>query len=155
MKNYKQIPLMEFKKYKLRKQARPIATRSPNHIVLKARLPILRRNHLIIRKIIQETQRRFGIRIRSISILETHIHLLVESANRILFQNALRFLTGQIALKIAKGPLWLNRAWSRVVKWGRDFLGVRKYIEGNPVKAEVFDETDVFVIKCGILLDSS
>jgi len=72
--------------------------------------------------------------------MENNIHFLLQTPNRTLFANAMRFLAGQIALKIQRGKLWLKRMWSRVVSWGRDYGGVKRYVEANPVKAGIFSE---------------
>ena len=104
-----QLEFLASKRYRFRKSSRVIGIREANHVILKARLPILRRNHLIIRKLIRETQTRFGIRIHALAIMENHIHFLLRTPSRTAFANALRFLAGQIALKIGRGRLWLRR----------------------------------------------
>lgn len=80
-----------------------------NHVVLKALVPILRRQTQVVRTLIRETQDRFGIRLRALAIMPDHVHLIVQVGTREQFQNALRFLAGMIALKISRGKLWLKR----------------------------------------------
>jgi REP element-mobilizing transposase RayT len=147
----KQLPLLTEKKYLARKTVRAIGIRQPNHVTFKARLPILRANHLVVKQLVRETQRRYGIRIRALAIMDNHLHFLIQTPSREAFQNSLRFLSGQIALKLSHGKLWLRRCWSRVVTWGRDYLNVKRYIEANPEKAGIFDGTDVFTIRHGYL----
>lgn len=83
--------------------------------------------------------------------MENHLHLLIETPTRTAFANFLRVLAGGIAFRIGKGKLWETRAWSRIVRWGKDLFGVLQYIERNPVIAGCFDETDVFHLKRGVL----
>ena len=64
--NLRQLHLIPKKKFAKRKVARAIATRrGENHVVLKARFPILRKHRHIVLKAIRETQDRFQIRIRA------------------------------------------------------------------------------------------
>lgn len=59
----RQLNLLAGKKYNGRKMARAISVRHFNHVILKSRLPILRRHHAQIKNAISEAQRRFGIRL--------------------------------------------------------------------------------------------
>lgn len=121
---------------------RKITLRGLNHIVLKSKQPVLRSKHLLVKSIIKETETRFGVNFKEVAIMENHIHFLMKAPSRVAFANALRFLAGQIALKVRKGKLWIKRAWSRVVEARRDYLHTRKYIQMNPVKAGIFCEVD-------------
>lgn len=141
------------KTYRARKVARPISIRGYNHIVVKARYPVLRLNHLLIKRILMETQDRFGIKLHAFSIMEDHCHLVVKVESRRQFSDALRFFTGMVALKLAKGmksingkmlgnkliggKLWAERAWSRVVQYGRDYAGAVRYVWNNPWRARI------------------
>lgn len=148
----KQLTLLREKKYRYRKCARAVSTRSPNHVTLSARVPVLRRHHVMIKQSIREAQLKTGVMLRSCAIMERHLHLLIEAPTRAAFANFLRIAAGTIALRAVRGRLWLERAWSRVVRWGRDYVGVINYIEANPVKAGCFDDIDAgIVIRGGIL----
>ena len=138
----RQLKLFTEKKYARRKVQRQVARRSPNHVTLKARVPVLRQNHAVIKRVIRATQLRYGVRIRAVAIMENHLHLLIECSSRENFANFLRVLAGTLAQKIGRGKLWLDRAWSRVVRWGRDYVGVKNYILANPIKAGCFCEID-------------
>ena len=149
----KQLTLLRPKKYRGRKTARLIATkRGSNHVVLKSRRPILRRHRAIVLRSIRETQDRFEIRLHAFSVMENHIHLLVRASSRPQFANALRMLAGTIARRIGKkGAFWLHRAWSRIVKPGRDHQTTVRYIICNPVKAGSWGLADLFTLWDGIL----
>lgn len=147
----RQLLLLKEKRYVARKTARSISTRHFNHVVLKARRPILRKNVAVVRALIRETQLRFGIRLRALAIMPDHVHLIVQVGTREQFQNALRFLAGMIALKIARRKLWLKRAWSRVVRSGRDQWNAELYVWRNPLRAKIFSGWDSAEIRGGIL----
>jgi REP element-mobilizing transposase RayT len=134
-----QLSLLNQKKYSGRKVARPISTKEFNHIVVKSRLPILRLQYRLIQLVLIEAQRRFGIELRAFAVMPDHCHLVVKVSSRKQFADALRFFTGQVALKMGRGKLWAERAWSRVVHHGRDYVGVVQYVWNNPIKGRVFD----------------
>ncbi len=147
----KQFKLFTETKYKKRKVARFVSTKHNNHVVLKSVAPILRLNRNEIKKIIKQSQKKFGFRIRAITIMENHIHLLIGVSSRIQFANALRYLTGMIALKIKKAKLWKARVWSRIVKSGRDYGNVLVYVYMNPMKKGIWDLLDSMFFQNGLL----
>ena len=148
----KQYKLFQTKSYAARKVRRPISLKEYNHLILKARLPILRRQHALVHSILMETQRRFGVRIRAFSLMPTHIHLVVKVESRTQWANALRFFAGQLALKLGRGKLWVERAWSRIVRSGRDYAGVLQYICENSTRAGIFNlRIDGIVVVNGLL----
>jgi REP element-mobilizing transposase RayT len=151
----KQLKLFEEKKFKSRKTIRAIGMRAPNHVVMKAKEATLRLHSIQVKKIIHETQHRYAIRIHALAIMSNHIHFLLIAQDRESFSNALRFIAGQIARKISTGKFWLKRCWSRVVKWGRDFAGVKSYIEMNPVKAGIAPTPEHFLTNGVIILNTS
>ena len=89
----KQLSLIKEKKYAARKCSRPISLRGANHIVLKAKRPTLRRQQVVIRRLIRENQERFGVKLRALAIMDDHVHLVVKVSSRKQFADALRFLT--------------------------------------------------------------
>ena len=148
----KQLVLIREKKYAKRKIARPISLRAANHVVLKAKQPLLRRHNSRIRQIVRDTQGRFKIKIRALSVMPDHVHLIIKVSSRKQFADSLRYLTGQIALKISGAKLWRTRAWSRTLTWGRDQQTAELYVWNNAVKARCFrDDFDTTYILDGIL----
>ncbi len=147
-----QLSLLKLKKHSSRKVARPISLKEFNHVVLKARRPVLRRNHVLIKALMMEMQRRFGLKLRAIAVMEDHIHFVAKVESRKQWADALRFFCGQVALKIGRGRLWAERAWSRIVRTGRDYRGVTLYVWRNPIKAGIFNSSvDATYILNGIL----
>lgn len=148
----RQKNLFQFRKYSGRKLTRPVATREFNHLIVKSRLPILRLNHLLIQAVLMKTQRRFGIQLRAFAVMPDHVHLIVKVSSRKQWADALRFFSGQVALRLGRGRIWAERAWSRVVKSGRDYSGAVQYVARNPFKARIADpRIDSLWIADGIL----
>ena len=147
----RQLKLLTEKKYAGRKIARAISIRGANHIVFKARRPVLRRHFSVIRGLLRETQDRFGVRIPALAIMPDHIHLLVKVSSREQFGNALRFFAGMVARRVASGGIWHARAWSRPVQWGRDLRNAFLYVWRNPYKARIETLADDAYLVDGIL----
>ena len=149
----KQLPLIPRPQYRKRKTARIIGTRrAQNHVILKARIPILRRHRAIVLRSIRDTQDRFHIRIRALAVMSDHLHLVIRVTHREQFANAMRMLAGTIARRIMKkGTLWRQRVWSRLVLEGRDLWNVCEYVIQNPHKAAIASFDDTWWILGGVL----
>jgi len=85
--------------------------------------------------------RRFGIRIYDFANVGSHLHLLVRARRRESFQAFLRSFAGIVARRVTgarrgrpSGRFFDGSAWSRVVGWGRDYLGVRHYVFRNQIE---------------------
>jgi Transposase IS200 like len=84
---------------------------------------------------------RFGIRVYEYANASTHIHMLVRAKCRLALHGFLRAFAG-LAARIVTGAgkgrpvgkFWDWLAYSRVVAWGRDFLGVRGYVLKNELE---------------------
>ena len=129
-----------------RKLERPVSVRRPMHVVLtshKARGPwSLRKHDGAVRDTLRTMAYRFGIRIYDFANVGTHLHLLVRARHRNSFQAFLRSFAGIVARRVTgarrgrpSGPFFNGIAWSRVVAWGRDYLGVRHYVFRNTIEA--------------------
>lgn len=104
---------------------------------------LLDRHDRYIRHEIRRLARANGIRIYELANVGNHLHLLIRFGNRIAFQRFLRTLSGLIARRVtgAKkgnpvGKFWEKLAFSRIVRFGKDFEGVRDYIELNEMEAQ-------------------
>jgi hypothetical protein len=128
-----------------RKLERPVSTRRPMHVVLasdRARGPwSLRKHEGAVRVALRRMARRFDIRVYDFANVGSHLHLLLRVRRRASFQAFLRSLTGIVARRVTGarrghpcGPFFSALAWSRVVSWGRDYLGVRHYVFRNAVE---------------------
>jgi REP element-mobilizing transposase RayT len=111
-----------------RKTARVLDSRKPIHFVLKSQKSIqLHSNRRQLRQLLFRFAKKFGVKIHSESVQKDHWHFCIQITNRTLYRSFIRALTGTIALKFGKG-LWIQRPFSRIVTWGRDFLNVLDYI---------------------------
>jgi REP element-mobilizing transposase RayT len=132
-----------------RKLDRPISTDKPMHVVLrsdkaKGEWSMLRhRNDRRIRHLVYQLAKRFNVRVYQYANAGNHLHLLVRAKSRSDFQAYLRALSGCVARAITgakkgvrKGPFWARLAYSRIVQWGRDFLGVKVYLLQNDGEAQ-------------------
>lgn len=119
--------------------------------MLKACSPVLRRKSGQIRKLIRETQDRFGLKLRAVAVMPDHVHLIMKVDRREQFQNALRFLAGAIALKVAGTRLWRARAWSRPLRTRRELDVAQVYVARNSIKAGIFSLGDAYAIVDGVL----
>lgn len=115
-----------------------------HHLVLRARLPVLRlkRNKKIISLLLFELSQEFKIKIYNNSLNSNHIHLLVKATHSKDLSDFLRLFAGQVAQRITgavrgkknKVGFWLKPTWKRIVHWGRDFLNLQKYIYRNQLE---------------------
>ncbi|MBI2605952.1 MAG: transposase [Deltaproteobacteria bacterium] len=168
MESGRQLKLIIEKKDRGRKVTRPISIRGWNHVVMKSRYYVLRRNHALVRRLVRETQDRFGMRIRALSVMENHVHVMMRAPTREHFANAMRFLCGGLGRKLClklkikpkrvkgdAGTFFSQRIWSRIVKLGSDLATAEIYIWRNPFKAGIFARIDCMWIRGGLLqLDS-
>src|SRR4051794_24281934 len=104
----------------------------------------LRRHERAVRETLRDAAHRFGIRVYDFANVGTHLHLLVRARRRDAFQAFLRSFAGIVARRVTGarrgqpiGRFFSGLAWSRVVAWGRDYLGVRHYIFRNEIEATV------------------
>jgi len=138
---------------------RPLSSREPVHLVLKANKERVRsgfrtyRRFFLIQGILQKYSNRFFIKIEQVSVQADHIHLLIRTSRRSNYQSFFRVFAGQIAqrleqeqlltvvtdtpqapLKVAK-KLWKHRPFTRVIRGWRAYRIVRDYIQLNEQEA--------------------
>ena len=127
---------------KKRKIERPFTANAPLHLVLRSNRAkrdwsMLHRKHKSkITSMIYVYATRFKVRVYSATNVGNHLHLLVKAKNRKQLADFLRVLAGRVAVTVtgAKkgvkriGKFWDYLTWSRLVNWGQDFFGVRKFI---------------------------
>jgi hypothetical protein len=87
---------------------------------------------------------RFGVRVYDFANVGSHLHLLVRARRREAFQGFLRSFAGIVARRVTgarrgqpAGPFFSGLAWSRVVSWGRDYIGVRHYVFRNEIEGSL------------------
>ncbi len=90
---------------------RPLSTRQPLHLVLKARKEKINygfrtyKRFYLIHQILQKYSYRFYIKVEQISIQGDHIHLLLRTTRRSNYQSFFRVFSGQIAQRFQKEGL--------------------------------------------------
>lgn len=115
------------------------------HVILtseKARGPwSLRRHERAVRDALRRMARRFEVKVYQFANAGSHLHLVVRARRREAFQGFLRSFAGIVARRITGarrgrpvGRFFTGLAWSRVVGWGRDYLGVRHYVFRNEIE---------------------
>jgi REP element-mobilizing transposase RayT len=131
-----------------RKLERPVSVRRPMHVVLsshRARGPWSLRKHApAVQGALREMAVRFGIRIYDFANVGSHLHLLVRARRRESFQAFLRSFAGIVARRVTGarrgrpcGRFFSEIAWTRVVAWGRDYVGVRHYVFRNQIEGDL------------------
>jgi hypothetical protein len=118
------------------------------HVVLSSKKAhgawSLGRHEGVVREALRACARRSGIRVYEFANVGSHLHLLLRARRREDFQAFLRSFAGLVARRVTgarrgrplgAGPFWSALAWSRVVAWGRDCIGVRHYILRNQIEA--------------------
>ena len=131
-----------------RKLARPLATKSPMHVVLRSTKAngsrsMLRKAHFPhVTAIVFKFAKVNHVHIAQFANVGNHLHLLVQARSRTGFQNFLRTVTGLIARLITGavkgrpcGPFWDELAFSRAVSWGRDYRATVNYVFQNAKEA--------------------
>lgn len=111
-----------------RKVRRPLSSRKPVHLMLKAKQPW--KNG---RSVMHETRRlteRFKIRVLDLALASDHVHLAIQIPCRRDYVSFIRALTGILARKFGKG-LWKALPFTRVAEWGRAYRELQKYFERN------------------------
>ena len=114
-----------------RKCLRPLSTKLPIHLVLKATDPFrLLRNTQFIEQTVQKYARLFGVTVYEYAVHADHIHLSFKAPSRELYKRWIRAITSVLTLKIPKLK-WSLPPFTRVALWGQGFRRLSKYIEYN------------------------
>ena len=131
-----------------RKTTRPYSPKSSIHIVLKSKRARgtwslrHRKNQSKITAMIYVYAARFKVHVYRAANVGDHIHLLVKSSDRKALADYLRVLAGRIAVTVSGaqkgvkriGKFWDHLCWSRLVKWGREFHVVQRYVFANELE---------------------
>jgi REP element-mobilizing transposase RayT len=86
------------------KTKRPLDSKLPTHLVLRARESLLRtpKNFGRVNALVHQIARKYGIRIYEYANVGNHIHLIVRTGRRTSWAGFIRELTGRIALLLRK-----------------------------------------------------
>jgi hypothetical protein len=128
-----------------RKTARPLSTRKPIHLTLRSSRATgswsLRRFENGIRRLSEKLAKIWEVQIYSLAVNGNHLHFVIRIGNRTYFQNFLRVLSGQIAMKVTRsakgrpGRFWNLLAWTRISEWGKAFRALKAYVFQNELEA--------------------
>lgn len=141
------------------RKSRPLSTRKPHHVVLKADKKALKlnfrspRTYKLVRRIIDRYAKRFFIKIDQCSVNFDHIHMNIRIPHRAMSHYFLRVVAGQIAQELQNEKLlrevtdtparsqtgvpsrvmklWLFRPFTRVVHGWRAWNTLKNYIQLN------------------------
>ena len=132
-----------------RKIARPIDTKRPMHIVLRARKArgvwsfLHKNNKGIIALLLVDVAERFGVKILRYENVGNHIHLLATVKKRKALQNFLRVFPQKVMFAVTgakkgdpKGKFWDSLVFTRVIHWGKEYhRHIKDYFWKNRMEA--------------------
>ena len=117
-----------------RKTLRPLTSKKPIHLVLKAHEPFqLLRSSRTIEHTLKKYSLRFGITLHATAVQADHLHLNLTIPNRDLYRRWIRAITSVLVAQI-KNLKWRFSPFTRIVSRGRDFKTVCIYIRRNQTK---------------------
>ena len=130
-----------------RKLKRPFDSKTPLHLVLrssraKGEWSFSRvKNGRQIKHWVHHLARKNHVKVYRLANSGNHLHLLVKADSRRDFQSYLRALTGIVSRLVTgakkgnpMGKFWDALAYTRVVRWGRDFKNVTYYLIRNELE---------------------
>ena len=128
------------------KGKRPLASKLPLHVVLRAKQGGMRlpRAFTKVDSIVFKTARKHGVAVYKYANVGNHLHIVMKVSRIQRWPAFIRELTGRIAklvktLQIApKGEnFWLYRPFTRIVSgWKKAFRDVKAYVVLNQLEAE-------------------
>lgn len=140
------------------KVKRPLDSKWPTHLVLRANESVLRSPKTFgrVNQLVHLIARKYGIRIYEYANVGNHLHLIVRTGRRSSWAGFIRELTGRIALfvrsanagsgqlrsngKISISPhrsFWRDRPFTEIIRsWRKGFQAALDYLELNRLEAE-------------------
>ena len=128
------------------KTKRPMATKLPVHLTLRAEQSVLRLPRTMgpVNQIIERTSHKYGVIVYKSANVGNHLHLVIKLSNLQLWAPFIRELTGRIA-QVVMGLLkstmrfWRYKPHTRIVRgWQKAFRSILEYVELNRLEAEGF-----------------
>jgi REP element-mobilizing transposase RayT len=141
------------------KEARPLSTKEPVHIVLKSEWAIgpssLLQHADFVDRTIRAWAKKCGVKIYELVNVGNHLHLVVVLTKLSLYRKFIRTITALIARHVGQRnrgvgratqsgkdkmenhfQFWLARPYTRIVAWGRDWKNILKYMQKNRSDAQ-------------------
>ena len=119
------------------KGARPLDSKFPIHLVLKAERSTMRlpKHYARVNHIVHQTMRKHGVRLYEYANCGNHLHHLIKLPRRRTWSAFIRELTGRLAQ--VTGVRWMHRPFTRLIKgWKKAFRAVKEYVRLNRVEVE-------------------
>lgn len=124
---------------------RPLDSKLPVHLVLRARISSLKlpRTFAKVNSTVSQIARRHGVRVYKYANVGNHLHLLIKIPRLSAWAAFIRELTGRIS-QIAQGitgqkkglKFWSQRPFTRIVRgWREAFQDIKQYIALNELEA--------------------
>lgn len=113
-----------------RKTLRPLSSKHPIHLVLKAKKSLLYKNKLLLVKEIRSLEKRFSLKLYGLAVNHDHLHLVLKIKNRKNYVAFIRSFTSFVAKRLGKG-IWALLPFTRVAGWGKEFRLILRYLEKN------------------------
>jgi REP element-mobilizing transposase RayT len=124
-----------------RKTRRPLNTKMPHHLVLKATNSlVLLKNKIEVEHCLRTFAARLGIKIYDCAVHADHIHLSLGIPSREAYVRWIRAVTSVLVQKF-KNLKWKLRPYTRIGQWGRGFARLRRYILKNRMEGEFIRES--------------
>lgn len=125
---------------------RPLSTRLPIHLTLRARRSVLRlpRTYKFVSREIERIAKKHGLRIYRFANVGNHLHILFRLGKISRWAPFIRELTGRLAQGLATFGIrikdfWMYRPHTRILAgWGRAYRVACQYVELNRLEAQGF-----------------
>ena len=129
-----------------RKSQRPLSTKMPIHLVIKAsHKNVFRPTNRSVENLIAQQCKRFGITLYKLTVNWSHLHLLIKIEHRDDYVKFIKSLTSLLSQKV-KGHLpnlknlFTLRPFTRVLSsWGKEFKSAIQYHALNQLEAMGFE----------------
>jgi len=125
-----------------RKSMRPLSTKQPIHLILKAsNKRYFHPGQRSLENLIRKTGHRFGVKIYNQALNWTHVHLLIQVPSRHAYKAFIKVLVAELTKQISKTykttlkSILDLRPYTRIVSWGREFKILIQYHELNRMEA--------------------
>lgn len=129
------------------KSKRPLATKLPIHLTLRAEKSVLRlpKTMAAVHRIITLSAQKYGVTIYKQANAGNHLHIVIKLSSLRLWAPFIRELTGRLAhdvmllLGVTNLNFWKFKPHTRIVRgWKKAFRSVMRYVELNQWEAEGF-----------------
>ena len=119
------------------KVARPLSTKNPVHLVLRADKSRFRlwKNYARVNECLEKTAKKHGVRIYDYANVGNHIHVILRIMSRKQWVAFIREVTSRLA-HIAQIK-WPKRPFTRIVAgWRKAYQALKKYVRLNQLEGD-------------------